>query len=163
MCALYEGSVWIVLGVLIYRCIGRTMVQKDWQARFIVRAEPSRLHQIVWWIDTMFNLLTNLDSGFHPFGVGEMRSYHATVGDCCRSSRRLLQALRCTSHVSSVMIYTGPAGSRQIETRNEHLPYDLKKSGRTFDLQPCLICWHCAISTIDSNYTAITFCFALTK
>ena len=26
----------------------------------------------------------NLDSGFHPFGVGKMRSNQYTVSDCCR-------------------------------------------------------------------------------
>ena len=34
----------------------------------------------------------NLNSGFHPFGVGEMRSYQYTVGGQCRRFKSVMQA-----------------------------------------------------------------------
>jgi len=59
-----------------------------------------------------------LDTAYYLFGVGEMCSSFTgelAVGDPCWILRRKLQALRCTSHVSSVPPFTGHTGPRLLK------------------------------------------------
>jgi len=61
------------------------------------------------------------------------------VGDCCWKLLRWLQALRCTSHISSAPSFTGPAGSGLRKQEMSTCPMIRQDQG---GLDLCLLqCW----------------------